>query len=61
MLYEVITNDIELAPGKATGIKTTGKGGETLVLNATAKTFRYLDEEELAEQRRAASKKGRKR
>jgi len=57
----VTLNDIELAPGKATGIKTTGKGGETLVLNATAKTFRYLDEEELAEQRRAASKKGRKR
>lgn len=57
----VTLNDIELAPGKATGIKTTGKGGDTLVLNATAKTFRYLDEEELAEQRRAASKKGRKR
>lgn len=57
----VTLNDIELAPGKATGIKTTGKGGDTLVLNATAKTFRYLDEEELAEQRRAAAKKGRKR
>jgi type IV pilus assembly protein PilO len=36
-----------------------GKGG-VLALDATAKTFRYLDDEELAQQRRAASaaKKG---
>ena len=38
-----------------------GKGGG-LALDATAKTFRYLDDEELAQQRRAAtaSKKGKK-
>jgi len=37
-----------------------GKGG--LALDATAKTFRYLDDEELAQQRRtaAATKKGKK-
>jgi len=36
-----------------------GKGG--LALDATAKTFRYLDDEELAQQRRtAAAKKGKK-
>ena len=39
------------------------KAGQTLVLDATAKTFRYLDEEELAQQKRAAAatKKGRRR
>ena len=38
-----------------------GKGG-VLALDATAKTFRYLDDEELAQQRRTAtaSKKGKK-
>jgi len=38
-----------------------GKGG-VLALDATAKTFRYLDDEELAQQRRtaAATKKGKK-
>jgi type IV pilus assembly protein PilO len=39
------------------GLSTT-KGG--LVLNATAKTFRYLDESEIAQQRKAP-KKGRKK
>ena len=61
----VTLNDIDLAAGKSTGGKSSSsdKGGHTLVLNATAKTFRYLDEEELAAQRRAASKKkgGRRR
>lgn len=33
---------------------TTGK--DTLMMDATAKTFRYLDEEEIATQRRAAAK-----
>jgi len=57
----VTLNDIDLAAGKSTGAKSD-KGGNTLVLNATAKTFRYLDEEELAAQRRAAAKKaGRRR
>jgi type IV pilus assembly protein PilO len=34
-----------------------GKDGN-LTMNVTARTFRYLDENELAEQRKAASKKG---
>ena len=40
---------------------SAGKGGG-LALDATAKTFRYLDDEELAQQRRAATaaKKGKK-
>jgi type IV pilus assembly protein PilO len=46
-LSRIVTlNDVALVP--------TGKG--QLTLDATAKTFRYLDEEELAAQRKAASK-----
>jgi type IV pilus assembly protein PilO len=42
-------------------LASAGKGGN-LVLDALAKTFRYLDDEELAQQRRAAAaKKGGKR
>ncbi|HXF65615.1 MAG TPA: type 4a pilus biogenesis protein PilO [Burkholderiales bacterium] len=54
-LSRIVTlNDIALSPA--------GKGG-TLVMDATAKTFRYLDEEELAQQRKAAAaaKKGAKK
>jgi len=42
-------------------LAAAGKGGG-LALDATAKTFRYLDDEELAQQRRAtiAAKKGKK-
>jgi type IV pilus assembly protein PilO len=41
-------------------LASAGKGGG-LALDATAKTFRYLDDEELAQQRRtAAAKKGKK-
>ncbi len=36
----VTLNDIDIAPGKE----------QHLVLNATAKTFRYLDEDELLQQ-----------
>ena len=53
-LSRIVTlENIALAP--------TGKGGG-LALDATAKTFRYLDDEELALQRRtaAAAKKGKK-
>jgi type IV pilus assembly protein PilO len=53
-LSRIVTlENIALAPG--------AKGGG-LTLDATAKTFRYLDDEELAAQRRAAaaSKKGKK-
>ncbi len=61
----VTLNDIQLSAGKKAGPKsiTDGKGGGTLVLDATAKTFRYLDEEELAAQKRAAAakRKGRRR
>jgi type IV pilus assembly protein PilO len=55
-LSRIVTlNDISLAPG------TTKDGG--LVMDATAKTFRYLDEDELAKQRQAAAaaKKGGKK
>ena len=46
-LSRIVTlNDIALA---------TGRDG--LVMDATAKTFRYLDEEEIAQQRRAAKPK----
>jgi type IV pilus assembly protein PilO len=47
-LSRIVTlNDIGLAPGK---------DNNTLVMDATAKTFRYLDEEEVATQRRAKDK-----
>jgi type IV pilus assembly protein PilO len=52
-LSRIVTlENIALAPA--------GKGGG-LVLDATAKTFRYLDDEELAAQRRATTKKGPRR
>lgn len=41
------------------GLTTSAKGG--LALDATAKTFRYLDEDEIAQQRKAAAPKGRKK
>jgi type IV pilus assembly protein PilO len=45
-LSRIVTlNDISLASGK-----------DGLTMDATARTFRYLDEEELAQQRRAAAK-----
>ena len=50
-LSRIVTlNDIALASGK----------DGALVMDATAKTFRYLDEEEVASQRRAAAQKGAK-
>ena len=50
-LSRIVTlNDITLAGGK----------GGSLVVDATAKTFRYLDEEEVAAQRRASAQKGAK-
>jgi type IV pilus assembly protein PilO len=49
-LSRIVTlNDITMAP--------TGKSGETLMLVATAKTFRYLDEAEVAEQKRKEREK----
>ena len=51
-LSRIVTlNDIALSGGK----------GGALTLDATAKTFRYLDEEEVASQRRATAQKGAKR
>ena len=47
-LSRIVTlNDIALQPGK---------DSNTLIMDATAKTFRYLDEEEVAAQRRAKDK-----
>ena len=37
------------------GITPTGKDGSMLAMETTAKTFRYLDEEEVAKQRKAAA------
>ena len=42
----VTLNNISIAPGS--------KPGDPLMLNATAKTFRYLDEEEVAARKRQA-------
>jgi type IV pilus assembly protein PilO len=54
-LSRIVTlNNISLAPN-------TTKGGGALMLDATARTFRYLDEEEIQQQRRASAKKGRKK
>lgn len=53
-LSRIVTlNNIALAPSGA-------KGGGGLTLDATARTFRYLDESERAQQRKAASKKGKR-
>jgi len=41
------------------GLTSSAKGG--LALDATAKTFRYLDDEEVAQQRKAAAPKGGKK
>jgi type IV pilus assembly protein PilO len=47
-LSRIVTlNDINLAPGK---------DKDVLVMDATAKTFRYLDDDEIAAQRRAKDK-----
>lgn len=49
-LSRIVTlNDIALAAAK-----------NTIVMDTTAKTFRYLDEEEVARQRRATAKAGKK-
>lgn len=48
----VTLNDINVAPGKS---------GDVLTMSATAKTFRYLDEEELAARKRAEKAKGAKK
>ena len=55
-LSRIVTlNELQIQPGqKGGGIG----GGDMLILNATAKTFRYLDPEEVAAQARA--KKGKK-
>jgi type IV pilus assembly protein PilO len=48
----VTLNDISIAPA--------GKSGETLMLSTTAKTFRYLDEEEIASRKRQEKEKAAK-
>ena len=48
-LSRIVTlNDIAISP--------TGKDGTLLAMDTMAKTFRYLDEEEVAKQRKAAAK-----
>jgi type IV pilus assembly protein PilO len=47
-LSRIVTlNDIIIAPG--------GKDGSVLAMDTTAKTFRYLDEEEVAKQKKAVA------
>jgi type IV pilus assembly protein PilO len=47
-LSRIVTlNDIVISP--------TGKDGGALAMETTAKTFRYLDEEEVAKQKKAAA------
>ncbi|MDI6750241.1 MAG: type 4a pilus biogenesis protein PilO [Pseudomonadota bacterium] len=48
----VTLNDINVAPGKS---------GDVLTMSTTAKTFRYLDEEEMAARKRAEKAKGAKK
>lgn len=48
----VTLNDIGIAP--------TGKAGEVLMMTTTAKTFRYLDEEEIATRKRHEKEKAAK-
>lgn len=49
-LSRIVTlNDISIAPA-------TGKDSSVLVMDTVAKTFRYLDEEEVAKQKKAAQK-----
>lgn len=53
-LSRIVTlNNLQITP--------VGKDSATLSLEATAKTFRYLDPEEVAAQRKAAPKKGKKK
>ena len=53
-LSRIVTlNDISLTP--------SAKDPGVLIMDTNAKTFRYLDEEELAKQKRAAKKKPRRR
>ena len=47
----VTLNDVSISSG-------TGKDAQVLTMDVTARTFRYLDDDEVAAQRRAASKKG---
>jgi len=48
----VTLNDINIAPGKS---------GDVLTMSTTAKTFRYLDEEEIAARKKAEKAKGAKK
>jgi type IV pilus assembly protein PilO len=51
-LSRIVTlNNLTIVPGKESA---------SLTLDATAKTFRYLDPDEVAEQRRAAAKGAKK-
>jgi type IV pilus assembly protein PilO len=49
-LSRIVTlNDISIRP-------IGGRDGSTLAMDTVAKTFRYLDEEEMAKQKRGAKK-----
>ena len=62
-LSRIVTlNEIGLAAATGAATGTGTKGAALLSLDATAKTYRYLDDEEVAQQRKstsaAAAKKG---
>ncbi len=59
----VTLNDISITPSSAGGPSSAGAPSSAggLLMEATAKTYRYLDEEELAAQKRAAKSAGAKK
>jgi type IV pilus assembly protein PilO len=58
-LSRIVTlENVSLAPVSAA--KGGGGGASVLTMDATAKTFRYLDESEVAQQRKAPAKGGKK-
>jgi type IV pilus assembly protein PilO len=55
-LSRIVTlENVSLAPASGT---TKGGAASVLTMDATAKTFRYLDESEVAQQRKASPRKG---
>jgi type IV pilus assembly protein PilO len=56
----VTQHDLQIAPFSG-GADTAAKGATLLRMNMTAKTYRYLDEEEIAAQAAKSSRRGKRR
>jgi type IV pilus assembly protein PilO len=56
----VTQHDLQIAPATG-GAETAGKSATLLRMNMTAKTYRYLDEEEIAAQAALKAKRGKRR